>query len=44
MASAEYGILSMFPGHDREADGEIEFYIPEPRTEAAEEEDEDNEN
>jgi len=28
MASAEDGILSMFPGSDSDADGEIEFIVP----------------
>ena len=28
MASAEEGILSMFPGDNRDEDGEIEFIIP----------------
>jgi hypothetical protein len=28
MASAEEGILSMFPGDDRDADGDIEFILP----------------
>ncbi|NLL51355.1 MAG: hypothetical protein GX248_01475 [Peptococcaceae bacterium] len=40
MSSAEYGILSMFPGHDREADGEIEFYIPQSQEELEEEQEE----
>lgn len=29
MASAEEGILSMFPGDDRDSDGDVEFIIPE---------------
>jgi hypothetical protein len=28
MASAEEGILSMFPGDDRENDSDIEFILP----------------
>jgi hypothetical protein len=37
MAGAEEGILSMFPGDDRDADGAVEFKIP------GEEEDESDE-
>ena len=29
MASAEEGILTMFPGEDREGNGDIEFIVPE---------------
>ncbi|MDR3332629.1 MAG: hypothetical protein LBT08_08365 [Synergistaceae bacterium] len=31
MASAEDGILAMFPGDDRDADADVEFIIPDPK-------------
>lgn len=34
MSSAEEGILTMFPGDDRDADGDIEFLIPDTSTTA----------
>ncbi|QDR81194.1 hypothetical protein [Sporomusa termitida] len=30
MSSAEAGIVAMFPGNDRDADGDIEFSCPQP--------------
>ena len=33
LASAEEGILSMFPGDDRDADGTVEFLVPQDKTE-----------
>jgi hypothetical protein len=33
LASAEQGILSMFPGDDREADETVEFLVPQAKTE-----------
>lgn len=32
LASAEEGILSMYPGDDRDADETVEFFIPEEKT------------
>lgn len=45
MASAEEGILSMFPGEDRDADGDIEFILPDKsqRDDADKENPENNE-
>jgi hypothetical protein len=36
LASAEEGILSMFPGDDRDADGVVEFLVPQANTEKME--------
>jgi len=32
LASAEEGILSMYPGDDRDADETVEFFVPEEKT------------
>jgi len=36
LASAEEGILNMFPGNDRDADGTVEFFVPQSKTENTE--------
>jgi len=37
LASAEEGILSMYPGDDRDADETVEFFVPQAKTKNKEE-------